>query len=69
MTTAVDSQIANEQSLGRTRPVKSYPELTPEFCYFVCVDIPKHMQYHRNKKQVFNGLVKYHTEITLPYAA
>ena len=69
MTTAIDSQIANEQSLGRTRPVKAYPELTPEFCYFVCLDIPKQLQYHRNKKQVFDGLVKYHTEITLPYAA
>lgn len=69
MTTALDSQIANEQSLGRTRPVKSYPDVTPEFCYFVCLDIPKQLQYHRNKKMVFNGLVKYHNEVTLPYPA
>lgn len=69
MTTAIDSQISNEQALGRTRPVKSYPDITPEFCYFVCIDIPKQMQYHQNKREVFRGLVKYHNEVTLPYAA
>lgn len=68
MTTAIDSQISNEQSLGRTRPVKAYPDETPEFCYFVCIDIPKHLQYHRNKREAFNGLVKYHTEVQLPYS-
>ena len=67
MTTAIDSQIANDQSLGRTRPVKSYPELTPEFNYFVCDDIPKHDVYHRNKKKAFKHKVKYHNEIYLPY--
>lgn len=69
MTTAIDSQISNEQSIGRTRPVKAYPDITPEFCYFVCMDIPKHMTYHHNKRDTFKGSVKYHTEITLPYAA
>lgn len=69
MTTAIDSEISNQQSRGRTRPVKSYPDLTPEFCYFVCLDIPKHMQYHRNKKEFFHELVKYHVEVSLPFAA
>lgn len=69
MTTAMDSQISNEQSLYRTRPVKDYPDLTPEFCYFVCIDIEKHLTYHRNKKKIFNKRVKYHTEIQLPYPA
>lgn len=69
MTTAIDSQISNEQSIGRTRPVKDYPDITPEFCYFVCLDIPKHMTYHHNKREVFKGNVKYHIEVSLPYAA
>lgn len=69
MTTAIDSQISNEQTLGRTRPVRDYPELTPEFCYFVCRDIPKHIQYHENKRVIFRDRAKFHVEVQMPYAA
>lgn len=60
MTTAIDSQQSNEQTVGRTRPLKSYPDVNPEFIYFVCTDIDKHMDYHRNKERFFKDKVKSH---------
>ncbi len=60
MTTAIDSQQSNEQTVGRTRPLKSYPDVDPEFIYFVCTDIDKHMDYHRNKERFFKDKVKSH---------
>lgn len=63
MTTAMDSRQANEQVLGRTRPLKDWPDATPEFIYFNCVDIDQHMKYHNNKKHTFNNKVVYHAEI------
>lgn len=50
MTDSVDSQQAVEQALGRLRVLKDYPETTPIFIYLVCETIPKHVAYHRNKK-------------------
>lgn len=61
MTTAIDSQQSNEQTVGRTRPIKKYPDVNPEFIYFVCTSIPKHMDYHRNKERFFKDKVKSHT--------
>lgn len=60
MTTAVDSQQSNEQTVGRTRPVKAHPGENPEFIYFVCSSIDKHMDYHRNKERFFKGKVVSH---------
>lgn len=60
MTTAVDSQQSNEQTVGRTRPVKTYPTENPEFIYFVCSNIDKHIDYHRNKERFFKGKVVSH---------
>lgn len=61
MTTAIDSQQSNEQTVGRTRPVKDHPDVNPKFVYFTCTDIDKHMNYHRNKERFFTGKVKNHT--------
>lgn len=60
MTTAIDSQQSNEQTVGRTRPSKLYPEENPEFIYFVCEDIDKHIDYHNNKLKFFKDKVKLH---------
>lgn len=60
MTTAMDTQQGNEQTLGRTRPVKAHPGENPEFIYFVCSSIDKHMDYHRNKERFFKGKVVSH---------
>lgn len=55
MTTAVDSQQSNEQTVGRTRKLKSYPNEAPEFIYFLCDNIQKHYDYHRNKVKFFKN--------------
>lgn len=63
MSTMVDSRQANEQVLGRTRPLIGWPDVTPEFIYFGCFEIDKHLDYNRNKKKFFEGLVLYHNEV------
>lgn len=60
MTTAIDSQQSNEQTLGRTRRMIGWPDLTPEFLYFCCTSVDKHVKYHLNKEQYFSGKVLYH---------
>jgi superfamily II DNA or RNA helicase len=60
MTTVVDSQQSNEQTMGRTRPLKDWPHIDPVFHYFVCNDIEKTIKYHENKKDFFTGKVKSH---------
>lgn len=68
MSTAIDSRQSNEQVLGRTRPLKDWPDVTPEFIYFGCVEIEQHMKYHRNKKEFFHGKVVSHMELYSKYA-
>lgn len=60
MTTAINSQQSNEQTLGRTRRLKGWPDCTPEFLYFVCTSIDKHVRYHDSKMEAFSGKVLYH---------
>lgn len=60
MTTAIDSQQSNEQTLGRTRRLVGWPEVTPEFYHLTCSSIDKHMRYERNKMDFFNGKVLYY---------
>ncbi len=62
MTTAIDSQQSNEQTVGRTRPLKSHPNVSPEFVYFMCTDIQKHSDYHRNKLKFFTKKALSHEE-------
>lgn len=68
MTTAIDSRQSNEQVLGRTRPLKDWPDVTPEFIYFGCLEIEQHCKYHRNKKEFFHGKVLSHMEMISKYA-
>lgn len=67
MTTAIDSQQSNEQTVGRTRPLKKYPDENPEFIYFVCQDIEKHIDYHNNKLTFFKDKVKSHENFMSDY--
>lgn len=63
MTTFLDSRQSNEQVLGRTRRLKGWPDVTPEFVYFVCMDIEQSVKYMNNKKSFFSGKVISHGEI------
>lgn len=61
MTTAIDSQQSNDQTLGRTRElIAPWKHMEPVFHYFVCLDIPSHVKYHENKMEAFKGRVKSH---------
>lgn len=57
LTTAVDSIQSNVQSLGRLRKLDNGETIT-EFHYFVCEDIPKHLEYHERKKQMLSQRAK-----------
>jgi intein/homing endonuclease len=48
LTTAVSSSQSNVQGFGRLRKLKDGS--TPEFYYFVCEDVPKHVDYHEKKR-------------------
>lgn len=54
MTTALKSEQANLQALGRLRKLND----ETEFTYLVCTDIPKHLEYHEAKKRLFRDWVK-----------
>jgi superfamily II DNA or RNA helicase len=57
LTTAVDSIQSNVQSLGRLRNLDSGNTAT-QFHYFVCDDIPKHVEYHSRKKEMLGQRAK-----------
>ena len=57
LTVNVASEKLNVQILGRLRRLKEWPDITPEFYYLNCVDIPKHMDYMRSKTELFKPLV------------
>jgi superfamily II DNA or RNA helicase len=63
MTTAIDSEAANLQAMGRLR--KLHDGRTPEFAYLVNQDNEKHMKYHESKVQLLDG-VALHLMVT-PY--
>lgn len=50
LTTAISSTASNLQSLGRTRVMADGQN--PYFVWFVCENIPKHIEYHEKKRQV-----------------
>lgn len=66
LTINVDSQIANEQTFGRTRPVKNEPGRTPLFFWFCCTDIDKHRRYTQNKKEFMKEKVKFIEDVQSP---
>ena len=57
MTTAISSEQSNIQALGRLRELKD-DDRPPIFIYFNCEDVPKHMEYHLRKKELFSTRVK-----------
>lgn len=67
LTINVDSQISNEQTVGRTRPVKNEPGRTPMFFWFCCDDIDKHRKYTSNKKEFLEDKVLYINDIQSPF--
>lgn len=50
LTQALASSQGNIQGFGRLRKLKSGK--TPIFAYFVCTDIPKHLDYHERKRKL-----------------
>jgi hypothetical protein len=54
MTTAIDSEAANLQAMGRLRKLRSGK--TPEFVYLVNSDNEKHLKYHENKVKLLDGV-------------
>lgn len=66
MTTAIDSQQANEQALYRTRPLRDWPDQVPRFIYSVCTTIDKHVRYHLNKVSAWSDKVKEHGSMQSP---
>lgn len=71
MTLAMKSSQKNFQIKGRLREL--FDQLAngeikdTVFYYFVCTDIPQHVDYHYFKKQKFRGRVKSHEEIQTDY--
>jgi hypothetical protein len=68
MSTSINSRQSNEQSLGRTRVLVDYPDITPEFLYLVCEDIEKQLEYHHTKIEYFKNKVLSHGTVRLPIA-
>jgi superfamily II DNA or RNA helicase len=54
---AVGSDKDNIQILGRTRPLKDFPDVTPRLIYFTCIDIRQHRKYAQKKKETFAGRI------------
>lgn len=57
LTTAVSSSASNIQGFGRLRNLPStnpekYAAIKLRFVYFVCTDVPKHVEYHLKKKEL-----------------
>jgi superfamily II DNA or RNA helicase len=66
MTPAIASKALSQQILGRTRPIKLYPELDPKFYYLSCMDIEKHRDYDIGHIKDFSNKSKAIDVIHLP---
>lgn len=67
MTTALSSKQSNIQVLGRTRRLKDWPDVTPEFYFLSALDIDKHVQYTKQKKEKLEGKVLSFQELRTDY--
>lgn len=63
MTISVDSPVSNLQTLGRLRKLK---DRDVHFYYLFCGSIPKHVEYHQNKVELFKNRVACHKTLLLP---
>lgn len=64
LTVAIDSPQGNIQGFGRLRELKD--GATPNFYYFACTDIQKHMNYHEEKRKLLKGLAKGYDYMMIP---
>ena len=55
MTTALSTSQANLQAVGRLRELVNYKPDKPNFYYFTCLDISKHVDYKNKKKDILSG--------------
>lgn len=60
LTDSVRSRQLNIQVLGRIRPLKNWPDVTPSFMYLTCRDIAKQVTYSDEKKTMFSTYVLEH---------
>jgi hypothetical protein len=63
LTTAISSSQSNIQGFGRLREIK---DRSLRFAYFVCTDIPKHLEYHLRKKMLLSSMAKTYSPINYP---
>lgn len=69
-TVALAEPKANLQAKGRLRDLSKKPgfeHIVPEYIYTVATDIPRHVQYHQEKKMLFAGRTTRITEERAPY--
>lgn len=64
LTPAVSSSAANIQGFGRLRKLPD--GTTPQFLYFVCRDIPKHLEYHKRKRDILASRALTYREEEIP---
>jgi superfamily II DNA or RNA helicase len=57
MTTALSSKQSNIQVLGRTRRLKGWPDVTPEFYFLTARNIEKQVNYAKGKRDKLEGKV------------
>lgn len=67
MTDSIDSVQANQQAVGRLRPLKDWPSVNPKFVYIYAGNIPKQRMYHGRKKEKLKGRVKSHKTYITSY--
>jgi hypothetical protein len=68
-TVNMDAKESNIQLLGRLRVIADlYPGVDPTYYYLVCLDIPKHQQYHTRKLELFTPLVKKISSLKLQWS-
>lgn len=69
-TVALAEPKANLQAKGRLRDLSKKPgfeHIVPEYIYTVATDIPRHVQYHQEKKMLFAGRTTRIAEERAPY--
>lgn len=58
MTNAVDSANTSVQAFGRLRELKRFPDITPKFHWYTCLDVEKQVEYGKRKRTFLKPRVK-----------
>lgn len=64
LTTAISSSQSNIQGFGRLRKI---PDKRLQFVYFVCQDVPKHLEYHEKKKEMLKHMAQQYDSVNHPH--